>query len=643
MKPSMLQKIFACALLIAMIASPLCAIAAQAQTTIIPLAQIGGASHTMAVGDGLICAGMGPNVVIFTLPQEQWTPLASLPTGDVVRGLAVDGSIAYAAAGAAGLRIVSLADPSAPVEISALPQLKPATAVALGEGYAYVGTSTGEIAAVDISEPENPVVTHHIELATELAPEPQVVNLTIGGSHVYVAAGKGALRVLSLANVAQPAEVGAYYLVYEALDVVISGTYAYVASDDGLLVLDVSSPEQPALLTSEPIGNGTARAVAVLDSAGDGHTYVYIAAQNGGLRIMEMPASGYPTEIGAYATRALDARAAVICDNHIYIADGAGGLEAVDISVPRTPRQIAAYSMLGHAEDATAWDDHIFVAGGRPGLYSLSYQNGQLALLDSLDTPGVAFSVSVHDGVAYVADGEGGLCIVSVADPRQLRQIASIPGPGIANEVVVQQGYAYVAASEAGLWVVSVDDPNAPSTAGTLALPGGDALGLAVSGQYAYVAAGGGDLRVVSIADPSSAREASEPIQTPGVATRVAVGEAYAYVTDSELGVVVVDISTPEQPTVAGVGHVTGTALDVAVVGQWVYVASGADGLQALSCADPTFPQQVASAFVPGSCASVQVDMMSNRLLIGARDGGLSVLGRQPRFHVYLPTVRKDS
>ncbi len=642
MKPFVLHKILACACLCTAIAIPLCAMAAQAQTTIMPLAQIGGASHAIAVGDGLICAGMGPNLVILPLPDEQWAPLASLPTGDVIRGLAIDGHIAYVAAGAAGLRIVSLAHPSAPVEISALPQVVPATAVALGDGYAYVGTLTGEITAVDISEPANPVVTHQFQLATELAPEPQIVNLTISGSHAYVAAGKGALRVLSLVNSAQPTEVGAYYLVYEALDVAVSGAYAYVASDDGLLVLDVSNPEQPVLLTSEPIGNGTARALAVFDSAGDGHTYVYIAAQDGGLRIMEVPTVGYPTEIGAYATPALDARDLVISNNHIYVADGAGGLEAVVVSAPRTLRQIAAYKMLGHAEEATAWDDHVFVAGGGPGLHSLSYHNDQLTLLDSLDTPGVAFGVSVHDGMAYVADGEGGLCIVSVTNPRQLRQIGSLRGPGIANEVVIREEYAYVAASEAGLWIVSVEDPSAPLTVGTVALPGGEALGIAVSGEYAYVAAGGGSLRVVSIADPANAREASEPIQTPGVATRVAVGGTYAYVTDSELGVVMVDISNPQRPTVAGVGHVAGTAIDVAVVGRQAYVASGTGGLQVLSFADPTFPQQVASAFVPGACSGVQLDQASNRILIAAREGGLSVLGHRVQYYVYLPIVRKD-
>ncbi len=643
MKPFLLRKLLTCGLLMTVMAIPPSAIATQGQTALMPLAQMGGASHAVAVGDGLICAGMGPNLVILPFPGEQWTPLASLPTGDVVRGLAVAGSIAYVAAGAAGLRIVSLADPSAPVEISALPRVAPATAVTLGEGYAYVGTSSGEIAAVDISEPAYPVVTHRIQLASDLAPEPQVVNLTISGSHAYVAAGTGALRILSLASASHPAEVGAYYLVYEALDVALSGTQAYVASDDGLLLLDVSNPEQPALVTSEPIGDGTARAVAVLDNSGDGHTYVYVAAQDGGLRIMQMTTAGYPIEIGAYATLAPDARDAVISDDHIYVADGTGGLEAVTVSIPRAPRQVTAYTALGHAEDATVWENHIFVAGGSPGLYSLSYHNGQLALLDSLDTPGVAFSVTIYDEIAFVADGEGGLCIVSVANPRLLRQIATLRGPGIANEVVIRQGYAYVAASEAGLWIVSVEDPSAPSTVGTVALPGGEALGVTVSGEYAYVAAGGGGLRVISIADPANAREATEPIETPGVATRVALGEAYAYVTDSELGIVMVDISSPEQPAVAGVGPVTGTALDVAVAGYLAYVAAGTGGLHVLSFADPTFAQRVASAFVPGSCSGVQLDQTGNRIIVSARDGGLTLLGSQLQHHVYLPTVRKGS
>jgi len=615
---------------------------ASAQSPARQLAQLGGASYAIATTDSLVCAGMGPKLVLLSQLDSHWLPVGSLSMPDVVRGLVIDGDYAYVAAGAHGLRVVSLANPQLPTEISFLSGLGTAMAVAVSAGHAYVGTAEGTVAAIDISSPMNPALTHQVELSTEFATEPEVVNLAVADSYAYVAAKKGALRVLSLSDPANPTEVGAYYVLYEALDVAVDGAYAYVAAaDDGLKILSLSNPEQPTLVTTEPIGEGIAHAVSILPEAGAGDSYAYVAAQDGGLWVVSITDPHFPVTFGPYPTSGPDARDVVIQGDRLYVADGAGGVDAFDMSQPSQPSRLNSYTSVGDALDVATAGNHIFAAGGVLGLHSLSYQGGQLTLLDTLDTDGIAFSVSLSNGYAYVADGQGGLRIISTADPTNLREVSSRPAPGIANGVAVQDGHAYVAAGEAGLWIVSVSDPAHPSTVVTVDTPG-EALNVVASGDYAYVADGDRGLCVISIADPAAAHRIGEGIETPGRTTGLALAGQYAYLADGETGIIVVDISDPAQPEVVGARSIAGRALDVALLNDYAYVAAEAEGLQVLSIASPIYPEPAGSLHIPGSSTSVGFDPANDMAFVAARDGGLVALSTKSEYHVYLPIIFKN-
>jgi hypothetical protein len=435
--------------------------------------------------------------------------------------------------------------------------------------------------------------------------------------------------------------VGAYLQVYEAFDVSVDGPYAYLAAgEDGLKILSLSNPEQPTLVTSEPIGDGIARSVALLAGVGDGDTYACIAAQHGGLRIMQVTDPNAPVEISTYSTPGPDARDLAIAGGIVYVADGAGGVDAVDMSEPSHPNRMASYTLMGDAHDIAISGSQLFVAGGALGLHALSYEAGQMALLDTADTPGNALRVEVSGMHAFVADFGAGLCVISLVDPfhMSLRQCISGPGPALA--VAVQGQYAFVAVADAGLWIVSVQDPNSPVAVRTVSLPG-EALDVAVSGGQAYVAAGERGLRVVSVADPTAAHEVGQGMETPGNAASVAVVDGRAYVGDSELGVIMVDVSDPAQPEAVGTGSTGGVPLDLAASDDQVYVAAEAAGLRVLSFINPTDPQVAASVQIAGTSNAVRLDPVSNLAFVAARDGGVVVVSTRREYRVYLPLVLK--
>jgi hypothetical protein len=111
------------------------------------------------------------------------------------------------------------------------------------------------------------------------------------------------------------------------------------------------------------------------------------------------------------------------------------------------------------------------------------------------DTPGEANGVAVSGTNAYVADGSGGLRVISVSNPAYPAEVGYCGAPADVYGVAVSKGYAYVAGGAAGLRVVSVFDPAHPTEVGYYDTPG-VAHDVALSGDYVYVADGSAGLQI---------------------------------------------------------------------------------------------------------------------------------------------------
>jgi uncharacterized secreted protein with C-terminal beta-propeller domain len=94
-------------------------------------------------------------------------------------------------------------------------------------------------------------------------------------------------------------------------------------------------------------------------------------------------------------------------------------------------------------------------------------------------------------------------------------------------------------------------------------------------GDYAYLAAY--DFQILDISDPTSPKPAGS-LNTPQAATVVEIEGKTAYIADPLFGVWAVDISNPTAPR--EIGHYElPQATEVAVVGDYLYVADSLDGL----------------------------------------------------------------
>ncbi len=144
------------------------------------------------------------------------------------------------------------------------------SAVAVQGNYAYAREGS-RLTVLDISDRGEPTL---VGQTTSL--RGNVVSVAVAGNYAYLAAESAGLRIIDVANPANPAEVGFYDTPGIARGVAVAGDYAYVADDriGGLRIINITNPAKPKE-TGFYNTPGIARGVAV---AGN---YAYVADDAG--------------------------------------------------------------------------------------------------------------------------------------------------------------------------------------------------------------------------------------------------------------------------------------------------------------------------------------------------------------------------
>ncbi|MEK7459337.1 MAG: prepilin-type N-terminal cleavage/methylation domain-containing protein [Patescibacteria group bacterium] len=157
--------------------------------------------------------------------------------------------------------------------------------------------------------------------------------------------------------------------------------------------------------------------------------------------------------------------------------------------------------------------------------------------------------------------------------------------------------YAYAVRSVSGsdnFFVFDISVPSTPTTVGTLTVFGTPS-NVVISGDYAYVATSDNtrEMQVISIASPTSPSIAASYDASGNTnATSVVISGSTAYLVreqSSNKEFLVLDVSSPLTPTLTGSLDLTDNANDVAVSGNYAYVASSSNSRE-LEVIDVTTP-----------------------------------------------------
>lgn len=157
-----------------------------------------------------------------------------------------------------------------------------------------------------------------------------------------------------------------------------------------------------------------------------------------------------------------------------------------------------------------------------------------LTEIGSCMTRGCACDVHVVDTLAYVADGDSGMCIINISSPTDPSVIGWLEMPGTANSICIADSCAYIAGLDQGLRIINVSSPVNPQEIGYYDTPG-QAYDVSVSYPYAYIADGDAGLCLVDIAEPGAPTLVGY-YTTPDDALGICAQDSLIYVADRLCG-----------------------------------------------------------------------------------------------------------
>lgn len=547
--------------------------------------------------------------------SDPWAPamVGSCPTPGSAMSLALGAghltghTYAYVALGLDGLSVVDVTDPLAPVQVGfyqppdgAVKKVTIAAGTPVTHIYAYAADNYNGLHILDVYTASDPVEIALFDIdggsgAVDVAvAESRVRRKTYG----YVVSPDHGLLIVDVTDPSAPVEVGRFRDVDPAGVVVAYGAslgdlFAYVAGNDfevddseidGLGILDVSDPSDPLLLdTCELEGSFYGMALA--------GSLVYVANDN--LDIVDVSNVMSATWIGAYGISASGAANDLALRGGLAYLTGFSGLWIVDVTNPLRPVEKGSWTGSRWTNDIALNGDYAYLSAEYSGLHVIDISNPALPERVTAVYLREARAVEVPAGggaappYAYVATSNNrGLIVLDVSNPAGPVELGHNDTPYLAWSVAVigreppEPTYAYVGSLWDQVWVLDVSDPAEPNVVGGWAPD--MAYDLEIADGYLYAANGNG-LYIADISSPA------HPVQTGYYATTmhsVAVAGDYAYLGANDLRML--DVSDPAAPAEAGFYATPGSAQDVAVDGDLVYVADSIGGLVILWFAPPT-------------------------------------------------------
>ncbi|MEZ6036971.1 MAG: hypothetical protein R3F29_05790 [Planctomycetota bacterium] len=152
-----------------------------------------------------------------------------------------------------------------------------------------------------------------------------------------------------------------------AENLAIAGTTVYVCCEKGLVAVDVTDPLEPKILATVPLSKPTSVAVQF--------RYAFVTTQRG-LEVVDVTVPAQMALAEGAVVQLADARNVYVAREYAYVAAGADGVAIVDVTVPTAPKLLQKYSADGRIADANMVrvgmvNDSAYglVADGKTGLH----------------------------------------------------------------------------------------------------------------------------------------------------------------------------------------------------------------------------------------------------------------------------------
>jgi hypothetical protein len=428
---------------------------------------------------------------------------------------------------------------------------------------------------------------------------------------LYLGSGSG-VRILSITDSVQPRMLGQINARGLVSQVVVQDSLLFVACGSwGAQIYSVANPAEPRELGSMD---------AVIGDLCVQDTFCYTAG-GGSLRIYNCSDPTRPTQVGA----ASDGGDVIVGANgYVYVGHGSSGsgLNVYDVHDPANPMLV---NTLGGVQLAMFTRGH--------WLFRISEQPAYFSMMDisEPDSPSEVGRITGYGGVAMYADDKyaylsglyehSGLFVVDISDSSHPQLRDSINPVGVAEwdpYVPHYPGYGYLADDYGGLRTIDLHDADAIFEAWS-GYRAHQALDVSVDGNRAYVADEAGGLHILDISNPALPQTLGkyDTAGLPDVRSAVA-RDSFAFITwwgNNRRFMRVLDVTDPALPVFAAEESCKNPPEDYVLRDSLLYAAE-ANQFQIFNVARPREPVRVGSC-VAGDATSASLCVMDTLAFVG--------------------------
>lgn len=440
---------------------------------------------------------------------------------------------------------------------------------------------------------------------------------------LYIAAGEGGMEIWDVQNPAAPMQLTNFEVLYFGYDtpvenIGVHGNYAVVSCSWGYVhSIDVTDPGNPVQVSFNGTMGNPARDLYVSPD-GQAHTsgaqyYVRLAIQANGT-LNSSAARGF--DFGPYAVYGNQSFAYVGYAGYLYI-----------LSLPFAAGPPLSVTNMNGVSDIVVKDNRAYIINSS-GLQIWDVVNpNSPSYVGALQKSIYGSKLTVSEGYAYIANHSGGLSIIDIGDGTAPVEVGSYDVLNITFDAFIRGNYAYLAHVDDGMLVIDLSDLSNPTLIGQYDTPGSTS-DVKVSGNYAYIADLMGGLRIADISDPGNPAEVGV-LDSVNV-SKLTVSGNYAYIANyidpnDPYWIGVVDISNPANPVLKGSIQMPERVSELAVSGNYLFVAANDDGIRVIDVSNPDTPVEVTVFAAPDV---LDIFIQGNYAYFAAADwdGGFGIL-----------------
>jgi len=433
-----------------------------------------------------------------------------------------------------GLKIFDSSDKTDIKLISKIDNLGSCGGMDIKDNYLFLASINRGLIIIDISDLKNPKIVSTLYFLDENAQDrekTEINGVKINGNFAYMAIGKKGLAIINVSDLKNPKidkilDLGNYV---KSLDVDEDNIYVLTAVS--LKILNKNSFETLSVLEFNGYGNDI--------KVKEGYAYV---ATTEGLNIIDVSNVKTPSLRSSLDTQGYCLRVEVFND-YAYIANGID-IKIVKVSNKEDPVLINSFGKSGvMCHDVESDGDYLYVLNNdKPCVLDISDKN-DIKPLSSFDMVSLAKEILIDRDIAYIVNDYQGIQIANIKDLKNIKLLSVSDLGEVVNDAVLKGNKLFVALNS-GISVLDVFNIRSPQIISSFNLEG-VSKSITLKDDYLFVADYDGGLKVMDISNPYEIKLIST-YDTKESANYVKVYEDYLLVAEDNALLEVFDIKDPE-------------------------------------------------------------------------------------------------